>query len=106
MNRRDFVKALAGIPLLGRLAKLLIRDDESQFTRDDEAWFALTAGSAPHGTPEICHSGGKTIFVDLISGDDTNDGLSRDAPVTFRKAYQLITWHELPEQTEVDSDIA
>jgi hypothetical protein len=67
VNRRDILKALAGIPLVGFLAepiweRLLVKEFVS---RAKPMW------------------GGKLIFWDPFTdkGDDANDGLSSETPV-------------------------
>ena len=45
MNRREFVKALAGIPLLGLLVNVPKVEDECQLTTEDNLWFEATQNS-------------------------------------------------------------
>lgn len=108
MNRREFGKALAGIPLLGLLAKLVKMGAESQFTAEDKAWFEAgqnstnMAGQPPWSitvdgmdiSEHVDSWNGKTIFVDLVAGDDANDGLTPETAVTWDGWIPLVELRE------------
>jgi len=114
MNRRDFVKALAGVPLLGLLAKLPKAEEEwsldigdesahmkwgvdtdSYVTLDEKSGLCIFDSDGVEVTRlrEAYSQAreGRTIFVDLIAGDDANDGLSEEAPVTWDKGCRMTT---------------
>ena len=101
MNRREFVKMLAGIPLLGLLTKLpkrkpsLIRPIENWYIGDPESeWHTMVYEGnrlISDDDPSDAFDGGmgKTIWVDLVSGDDANDGFTPHSPITWEKAWGM-----------------
>ena len=149
MNRREFLEALASIPLLGLLVKLpklqaptpvrTIRDaiteivdrqgwskgsltyfnDESEYIgnlgremglaarRTLEKYICGVMENDEEGQPSwsIIVDGidlsehmdswnGKTIFVDLVAGDDDNDGLTPETAVTWEGWLPLVESRE------------
>lgn len=92
MNRREFMKALAGLGVLcnpltrwflwrpkadRRRPPIVLECPEYIDVSETSTWHILVDGGLP---TEIK---GKTIFVDLVAGDDTNDGLTPETAVTW-----------------------
>ena len=117
MNRRDFVKALAGIPLLGLLVKVPEEKEdvlegayaELRLGAEKQPPYELNVGKGvldalrSSGVPSDDDDGGDeepwyvsaepvgtVAFADPFWGNSTNDGLSPEAPVaTLQKAFEI-----------------
>lgn len=77
MNHREFVKVLAGIPLLGLLVKLPKAEERPNLIMpSDPEYVDVTVDSIETNT-------GNLIFCDPYTdkGDDANDGLTPETPV-------------------------
>lgn len=105
MNRREFVKALAGIPLLGLLVKLpKHQENYIDYTGRDLEFSDCVGVVAEDGKTILVngdalskHAGllnGKTIFVDLVAGDDANDGLTPETAVAWDGWIPLVESRE------------
>ena len=111
MNRRGFLEALVGIPLVGLLARLPKTEGGLNSAVLQKALAGISA-SAKLAVPRLQQLGaavqetknwlvehhtllpggmrGRTIFVDLVSGDDANDGLTPEMAVTWEGWLPLV----------------